>query len=192
MKTFTTKVQKPMLEISYYEGATNPREWDNVALFVLRRGFGDSKDSYYNTILEETSSNSNNVEEHEVNFVKAFEDYTNQTVVYSTAITKYEHSGIRLMQGVYTGWDYGVIGFAVITEERLEALGVGHRDFERIMDSELDELNAYINGDVYHYRLFDEDGNEIDSCGGYYSLDDIKEELGEEWQDEDMSEYMVY
>ena len=47
------------------------------------------------------------------------------------------------------------------------------------------------NGEVYEFVLYDEEGNIKDSCSGFYSIDEIKDCLGEEFQDEDLNEYLI-
>ena len=58
-------------------------------------------------------------------------------------------------------------------------------------ESTIKEYNAFINGEVYRYTLHDEQGQEIESCGGLYSFAEIKDNLPTEWQDEDMSKYFI-
>jgi hypothetical protein len=41
------------------------------------------------------------------------------------------------------------------------------------------------------FKVYDEDGNEESFSGGFYSLGDIKAELGEEWKDENLSDYII-
>jgi hypothetical protein len=50
-------------------------------------------------------------------------------------------------------------------------------------------IDIYNDGCEYYFTLFDENGKESDSCGGFYSLDDIKAFLPDEWKEEDLEEY---
>ena len=39
------------------------------------------------------------------------------------------------------------------------------------MEGEVETFNQYLNNDVYGFTIEDEDGNVIDSCGGFYGDD---------------------
>ena len=99
----------------------------------------------------------------------------------------YIHSGIALSTSPFScRWDSGQIGFAVlsradilkeygwkrITRERRERL-------HRYLQNELAEIQAYANGEVYGYIIEDEEGNEVESCWGFYSEDDCREQAEE-------------
>lgn len=43
----------------------------------------------------------------------------------------------------------------------------------KYLEGELYEYNAWITGDVYGWTAYDENGNEADSCGGYYGEKEI-------------------
>ena len=59
---------------------------------------------------------------------------------------------------------------------------------EKLFESEIEEYDMYLRGEVYGYKAFkvtsteESDGNdvdeeELDSCWGYYGLDYLKKEL---------------
>jgi hypothetical protein len=45
---------------------------------------------------------------------------------------------------------------------------------------EVKTYDDYLTGNVYGYKVIDEQGNEEDSCWGYYGEDSIKEEFKNE------------
>lgn len=42
---------------------------------------------------------------------------------------------------------------------------------KRVLEGEIDTLNCFFTGNVYYWIVKDEDGEVIDSCGGYYEKD---------------------
>ena len=64
--------------------------------------------------------------------------------------------------------------------------------FRSIVEAEIETFSQWANGEVYHFTLYDDEGNEEDSLGGIYDLEEIKEYLPEEWQEEDLSKYINY
>ena len=63
------------------------------------------------------------------------------------------------------------------------------KNISDVINQELKEYNAYINGNVYCYVLRNEKGEEVDSCCGYIDIDNIKQDLPKEYKNEDMEEY---
>jgi len=46
---------------------------------------------------------------------------------------------------------------------------------KRVMEiakSEIETYNMYFRGDIYGYRIEDENGDEVDSCWSYYGTED--------------------
>ena len=45
-----------------------------------------------------------------------------------------------------------------------------------VIQGEVNTYNQYLSGDVYGYKVFDKDGEELDSCWGYYGMEYVVEE----------------
>jgi hypothetical protein len=58
------------------------------------------------------------------------------------------------------------------------------------IDAELVEYTKWVNGDVYAFTLYDENGEQVDSCGGFFDIEDIREHLPEDWKDEPLMPYL--
>lgn len=43
-------------------------------------------------------------------------------------------------------------------------------------ESLVEEWNTYLSGDVYGYTVEDEDGEQVESCWGFYGIDAVREE----------------
>ncbi len=95
----------------------------------------------------------------------------------------YDHSGITMSTSPFScPWDSGQVGF--IYMERKDILNnwgvkrVTKKLFMQaveLMQSEVKEYDEYLTGQVYGFIVEDEDGEELDSCWGFYGLEYCKE-----------------
>ena len=193
MKTFKTTIEKPILTISYDIYPSSPREWSNLGYFIViskRYNSPDENDFLFN-IIKNTGDIADN-QKHHIELIKEeIESNINEKVLAIYPISTYEHSGINYSLGNRHGFDYSNNGFYIVTDKTNAELGVEEEDFEAVIKAELDCYNQYCNGEVYEFVLYDEEGNIKDSCGGFYSIDEIKDHLPEEFQDEDLEEYLI-
>lgn len=96
-------------------------------------------------------------------------------------------------------FDSALFGIIACTEEEakkwLMAESIGENEHTRILNNfkaEMEDLEHYINGEVYGYEIEDKDGKVIDSCYGFYSVDEAFEEgVGCVCEDEDNVTYEV-
>lgn len=93
--------------------------------------------------------------------------------------------------GTAHGFDYSNNGFYIVTKKSAKRIGTKKKDFERVIKAEIDTYNKYINGEIYCWTLYNEQGEVEDSGGDYYDLEDIKAELPKEWKNEDLSKYVI-
>lgn len=88
----------------------------------------------------------------------------------------YDHSGITMSTGAYPcPWDSAQVGFIYATPEKIrETFGVQRisqkrrLEAEEMLRTEVGLYANYLEGNVWTYQLFDEHGNEVESCGGFY------------------------
>ena len=191
MKTYKEITEQPKLVISYDYDSDSPRNWSNFSILIIRNGLGDN-DKYLNRELERTQYEVNNAEDHLELMKEIVEEHLDSKVIYADFISKYEHSGVRYFIGQSSGWDYSNIGFVFVTEDSLKEIGCAEEDIEKIVEAEIETFSQWANGDVYRFTLYDDEGNEEDSLGGIYGLEEIKEYLPEEWQEEDLTKYINY
>ena len=98
-------------------------------------------------------------------------------------IYMYSHGGETInTTGFSCHWDSGQVGWIFATTEDIckvygcKRVNPAIRNkVKDLLIGEIEIYDQYIRGEVYSYRLFDKDGNEIDSCWGFYSLEDVKE-----------------
>lgn len=88
----------------------------------------------------------------------------------------YEHSGITISTSAFScQWDSGQVGFIYVEKEKIrEEWKVKriskklHDRIVEIMQAEISEYDDYLTGQVFYYTVENENGEHIDSCGGYY------------------------
>ena len=115
----------------------------------------------------------------------------------------YDHSGVSLSTSPFScSWDSGQVGFIRAEKSRInEWVGgkyVTKKKRERaleILESEIETFNQYLSGDVYGFRILDDEGDVIDSCGGYYGTDfeenGILDEVFDQWEGTETREQVL-
>lgn len=201
MKTYTKTIEetKPRLVIKYDNDTESPREWSNLGYFITCDSRHSSPDRHedYEGIIRATGDIANSVESHMAWIKKEIKANCGDKVLAIYPVTKYEHGGIVYRLGTMHGFDCSNNGFYIVTDKSLKASGyttknIKERGYEAIIKAEIDVYNKWVNGNVYWFELFDENGDSLDSCGGYYSLEDIRHDLPAEWKNDDLSDYLVY
>lgn len=145
----------------------NPRNWDNLGTIICvnhrRYSLGDEQTDYIPERLE------------------------NERLAVLLPIYMYEHSGIALSTGNQYPFndlfDSGCIGVIFVNRETvLKEYGWKKITPERkaklvkYLQSEIEVYSSYLNGDVYGYQIENEEGEELDSCYGFYGWDDVMQE----------------
>ena len=102
--------------------------------------------------------------------------------VYSLPLYLYDHSGITMnTSGFSCPWDSGQVGRIYMTREdylkNWNKKRVNKKHIIEILKAEVEEYDNYLTGEVYGYRVEDEEGSVIASCRGYNG--DIKYALEE-------------
>ena len=80
-------------------------------------------------------------------------------------------------------WDSGQVGIIYMLREQIlkqfggKLLTKKKREQARdLMQSEVEEYDQYLTGDVYGYVVTDPLGNDVDSCWGFYGLEWARQE----------------
>lgn len=103
----------------------------------------------------------------------------------------YDHSGITISTQPFScRWDSGQVGWAYITATKLaeefpdlppdQRLQRG----EDIIQTEVDEYDSYLRGEVYSVHIIDQEGQTLDICGGHLGRETVKEaamEVAHQW-----------
>lgn len=176
METYKLKNGKT-LEIVQDNNPDSPREWDNMGTMICFHGRYNLGDKH-NYDHKDYSG----WEEMETAIIK------NESPAVILPLYLYDHSGITISTSPFScPWDSGQIGFIFVSKEKLrKEYGVKRitkeviERAEKCLLAEVNTYDQYLTGDVYGYKVIDEEGNEEDSCWGYYGEDSIKEEFKNE------------
>lgn len=88
-------------------------------------------------------------------------------------------------RGAAMGFDTTMVGFIYTTRERIaELCGDAELDIQEALNAEVKEYNSWLSGEVYYYVVEDEDGEILDSCGGFIGSDHVMSEAraAAEWE----------
>ena len=91
----------------------------------------------------------------------------------------YDHSGITISTKPFNcRFDSGQVGYIYTTKEKIRNLlnvkRITQKTRKRVEDllaMEIEEFDDYLTGNVYMFEIVDENGNHIDSCGGFFGTD---------------------
>lgn len=173
-------------EILYDENADDPRSWyDHIGKMVCMH-------KQYRLGDKQLSPNDFDCWEQVGNYL--VEECDAKVIL---PLYLYDHSGITMSVGSFNDrWDSGQVGFiyvdrATCIREFGEKFSVDK--IEEILKDEVKEYDYYLTGQVYWYRIFEkeecvetcphcneiirkeDEEIEIDSCGGFYGLDYVRE-----------------
>lgn len=155
----------------------NPRsEWDNVGKMVCsHRSYTLGDEQFYSDDYDGWED----LRQHLI-------DDEDAAIILPLAL--YDHSGITMYipgDGSYhqhEAWDSGLVGFIYCTQEQIDKEWDGDKEkAENYLRGEVKTYDQYLTGDVYGYTITNpKDGEEIESCWGFYGLDDVRGEANDE------------
>ena len=165
------------LKIYYDSNAENPREFTEYDSVIAYK-------SQY-TLGEEIIPEPIDWLEEKLNVPKKYE-YSNarlaelETIFFDRFIAKriylYEHSGLAVSTSPFSNkWDSGQVGYIYITKEKVRdnynVKKVGKKVKELVLENlevQVEELNHYVSGDVFGFKILDSEDSVVDSCWGFY------------------------
>ena len=202
------------LRIEQDEYPDNPREWDNLSTMVCwhrRYGLGDkhnykTPEDFYFSLAEELVGDTDKVNEMSSEEIEALVLTSKELVIMPLYLL--DHSGLTISTSCImfsavdsAGWDWGQVGWAYITMDKMrEEFGdISDEELreqaEEIIEDEVEIYNDYLNGNVYSFILerkaeCDKCGHVeyevVDACGGFYGSDyeeQIRDVLGPEYRE---------
>ena len=170
------------LNIKIYqdEDPESPREWDNLGKMICwhrnydlgdKHNYDEIPDFIY-CLAEEAGV--------------SFDDLENRTTEELTLILKskgyrlkplylYDHSGITISTAPFScRWDSGQVGYIYVDPAMIRKEYGNSEDPEilkrvnTVLDGEVYIYDQYVRGNVYGFMITDQDGQDIDSCWGFY------------------------
>jgi len=174
----------------------SPREWDNLGTMVCwhkRYVLGDEqpKESPEGWLecLAESLDTSNRMkywdrECAEEQYQKAVEQILEREII-MLPLYLYDHSGVTMSTKPFScPWDSGQIGYIYVTLEDVrrewscKRVSAKRRvQAEQRLVAEVEVYNGYLRGDVYGYTILDENDHVVDSCWGFYGLDEVRKDV---------------
>jgi hypothetical protein len=188
--------EKGAIKIFQDDLPLNPREeFDNFGHMICwHRGYNLGDEHCYSEPREFLEHLVYDLEDVDDDIMEEMEDEQLLEIISKHAVILplyiYDHSGITMnTTGFSCQWDSGQVGWTYATHSEIEK-EYGRLDLERaenLLKGEVEIYDQYLTGDIYYFTLEDADGNIVDSCGGFYGLDYIVEEISsyinEEYQD---------
>lgn len=186
-------MKKYELKVVQDESPESPRDWDNVTTIVCfhkRYDLGDKQDykssdfNYWDELKEQIET------DHKVLMIKP--------------LYMYDHSGITISTSPFgCQWDSGQIGWIFIEEKQWismmgEDMDRSEERLLRIIDSEVETYDKYLQGEVYQYKIYEVEecnlGHQhrtlVECCGGYFDEEDCRSE-GESYMEHLEKEVVV-
>lgn len=141
------KYKGKTLEIFYQEDCESPREYDNLTLLHI------PNNSYINEVTVVDKSD----------------------IAHTLPLYRYEHGGVAYnTTGFQCRWDSGQVGWVYLSKKAVRDIMGCKRVTNKMIDrcipqmiSEVETFSKWANGECYGWAVYDSDGNNEFSCGGY-------------------------
>lgn len=156
------------LQIIQDDSDQSPREWDNLGTMVcFHRNYNLSdKHNYRHGDYTGWKDLFNAINKKE-------------KAIVILPVYLYDHSGITISTSPFScPWDSGQVGFIFVGRDKLLKEHNVKRLTPKIKESavkalegEIETFDQFLRGDVYGFKVIDPDGEDVDSCWGFYGSD---------------------
>ena len=171
--TYSESVNGYKVEVDNDTFADDPRNWDNLGKWVCAH-----KRYTLPNEIDFDFDDFDSWSEVEGALAKRF-DYVIPLYMYDHSALSFNLYG-KSPYWQHAAWDAGQVGFVVANKSDVRAwFGVKkitkkiEEQFFNTLQSEVEDYQAYANGQVYVVTITDEaDGELIDCCGGFYSVEE--------------------
>lgn len=165
------------IRIDYMEDSESPREWDNLGIMICfhrRYDLGDEHE-----LDTEDYANWDSMRDHIIKELDA-------AIVLPLYLL--DHGGITMSTTPFScPWDSGQIGWTYITKAKArEEYGwnrISRKRIQKLEEHLINEVKVYdqyLRGEVYCYTITNKKGNNVDSCCGFYGLQNVIEQAREQ------------
>lgn len=180
----------------YYDPDPNcPREWENfgtIAAFHRNYDLGDIQE-LRDVIDELDQSKWSDTKSDDFYYSDdlgmVVEEMKKQGFIV-LPVYMYEHSGITLSTSPFScQWDSGLLGIIYVSRKKVEEVFGWKRitkerrkEIEGYLENEIKTYDQYVTGEIFGF-VIEEDGDEQDSCWGFYNLADMEGHISDEHRD---------
>lgn len=159
----------------------SPRDWDNVAVMACDHRRYDLGDGTLADLIGRDLDGFKSMA-HLKRYLGIAKDAAVVMPLYLI-----DHSGISMSTGSFNycdpqGWDSGIVGIAWVTRAKARAELIANEGetladaARRCIQGEVATYDQYLTGDVYGYVVESQDGTHLDSCWGFYGIDEVRSE----------------
>lgn len=97
----------------------------------------------------------------------------------------YDHSGLSMSTSRFScPWDSGQVGVIYVSPEKMRKewsvdrlTNAVREKVRRLMESEVETYDQYLQGDVWGFNITDPEGEDMDGCWGFYGLEYMSQEI---------------
>lgn len=143
------------IELWHDDCAMSPRENDNLGMMFTKHR------KYINH--DETDK--------DIDLILKDDDYI------TLPVYCYDHGTVAYSTKPFNcPWDSGKAGYITTSKARIKEYGLEDRsreEIERYLSNEIEEYSLWANGQVIGFSLVNNLGEVKESCGGFYSVDDM-------------------
>jgi hypothetical protein len=185
--------QNLIAEVVYDADNESPREWGNLGTIVCwhnRRHFlGDvqpdcSAIEYLYGLMNDREFESKRYYLPDLdvigedNILKYFEKH-----FVFLSLCFYDHGGIAMSTSTFScPWDSGRVGFIYVERDSDEVAGMTEQKIIDALKQEVKIYDTYLRGEVLCVDIKDRYGEVINSCGGFYAMQEAKQWLSDEYE----------
>ena len=160
------------INIDYDPSPESPREWDDLSTIYSNSRRYDFDGHGIEELIQEVGGN-------------IYDDVIPWDLIakkyYYRKVWMYDHSGVTVCTAEenpwgsgWMAWDSGLAGVIVVDKNKAKKEWTTDTKAraEKWLDGEIANLDTYCRGEIYGYEVLNADGEEIDSCWGFYDLDE--------------------
>ena len=177
------------INIQHDELAENPREWDNLGTIAYKHRDYTLGDEVIKDTIQEHFNNKYDILEPSEYYltdteIQKIDKWIKKNII-MLPVYLYDHSGITInTTGFSCQWDSGQVGIIYVSKEHVKneygwKTLTKFRQFkiENQLRNEIKTFGDYLTGNCYYYTIEDDNGNTLDSCGGFYGYEHKKSGL---------------
>lgn len=161
------------INIDYDPSPESPREWDDLSTIYSNSRRYDFDGHGIEELIQEVDGN---IYDNVIPWNLIGKKY------YYRKVWMYDHSGVTVRTAEenpwgnmgYMAWDSGLMGVIVVDKKKAKKEWPTNTKAraEKWLDGEIENLDTYCRGEIYGYEVLDENEDVIDSCWGFYDLDE--------------------